>query len=382
MFGKEVTTSSYSCTVDAPISDMSANRTKQKLQSALRQRSDGTLSLLSAFKSFDTDNSGELDYEEFCNALKLCGLQCTPQDTRALFVELDSDCSNSISYEELMRSMRQELSSERRDTITRVFDMLDTDSDGVVSLTDIGSSINIKNHPDVKAGKATVTNKLKDFLTSFGSFSENGFVNLPQFLEYYTNIGAFDDDESFANNMSAMWSDRSSKGGGANNLNRTGGITSLQAFASNVLPNGRVESSSFSTNNEILEKLRSELVSRGGKGFIALQRKFRIMDDDGSKSLNIAEFKKAMKEMNLSLSDQEYVQLFNYFDSDRSGSISFDEFIVAARVSYAFFTSSIFFSAMETYIHIYMYIYCHNVITNFSIPPSSLSLPFLFPCEH
>ena len=40
-----------------------------------------------------------------------------------------------------------------------------------------------------------------------------------------------------------------------------------------------------------------------GSGIIGLGRKFRIMDDDGSKSLNRAEFNKAMKECNLSLSD-------------------------------------------------------------------------------
>ena len=35
----------------------------------------------------------------------------------------------------------------------------------------------------------------------------------------------------------------------------------------------------------IIAQMKVELKSRGGTGFIALQRKFRIMDDDGSKSL-------------------------------------------------------------------------------------------------
>ena len=32
----------------------------------------------------------------------------------------------------------------------------------------------------------------------------------------------------------------------------------------------------------IVARLKNELKSRGGNGFIALQRKFRIMDDDGN----------------------------------------------------------------------------------------------------
>jgi calcyphosin len=81
----------------------------------------------------------------------------------------------------------------------------------------------------------------------------------------------------------------------------------------------------------IISKLKGELKSRGGGGFIALQRKFRIMDDDGSKSLNLAEFKKAMKEMNMGLTDAELRMLFEHFDSDNSGSIDFEEFIQGVR---------------------------------------------------
>ena len=47
---------------------------------------------------------------------------------------------------------------------------------------------------------------------------------------------------------------------------------------------------------ELLEALKEQLFSRGGIGLIGLQRQFRIMDDDGSKTLDIKEFKKAMTE--------------------------------------------------------------------------------------
>jgi len=81
----------------------------------------------------------------------------------------------------------------------------------------------------------------------------------------------------------------------------------------------------------ILTKLKAELRSRGGQGFIALQRKFRIMDDDGSKTLDLGEYKKAMKEMNLGLNDAELRMLFDHFDSDHSKTIDFEEFIQGVR---------------------------------------------------
>ena len=45
--------------------------------------------------------------------------------------------------------------------------------------------------------------------------------------------------------------------------------------------------------------LKDKLASRGARGFIGLQRQFKIMDDDGSKTLNKAEFDKAMHDFGL-----------------------------------------------------------------------------------
>jgi Ca2+-binding EF-hand superfamily protein len=81
----------------------------------------------------------------------------------------------------------------------------------------------------------------------------------------------------------------------------------------------------------LINKLKQEMKQRGANGFIGLQRKFRIMDDDNSKSLSLAEFKKAMKEMNMNLGESELRLLFDHFDSDQSGSIDFEEFIQGVR---------------------------------------------------
>ena len=64
---------------------------------------------------------------------------------------------------------------------------------------------------------------------------------------------------------------------------------------------------------------------------IGLQRQFKIMDDDGSKNLNQVEFFKALNDYKLGFSKAECVSIFNYFDVDSSGSITYDEFIRAIR---------------------------------------------------
>ena len=64
---------------------------------------------------------------------------------------------------------------------------------------------------------------------------------------------------------------------------------------------------------------------------IGLQRQFKIMDDDNSKTLNKYEFTKAMNDFQLNFSQGEISMLFDYFDVDSNGQISYDEFLRAIR---------------------------------------------------
>jgi Ca2+-binding EF-hand superfamily protein len=82
---------------------------------------------------------------------------------------------------------------------------------------------------------------------------------------------------------------------------------------------------------ELARKLSDKLASRGARGIIGLGKQFRIMDDNNSRTLDMYEFTKAMKDYMLGFSDQEIKTLFNYFDVDRSGTVDYDEFIRTLR---------------------------------------------------
>lgn len=56
------------------------------------------------------------------------------------------------------------------------------------------------------------------------------------------------------------------------------------------------------------------------------------MDDDGNKNLNFEEFSLGLREMGLEITDDEIRELFNKFDTDGSGSVNMDEFLVHIRV--------------------------------------------------
>jgi Ca2+-binding EF-hand superfamily protein len=81
----------------------------------------------------------------------------------------------------------------------------------------------------------------------------------------------------------------------------------------------------------LARKLQEKLATRGARGIIGLQRQFKIMDDDNSKSLNKYEFAKAMNDFMLGFNQSEVSVLFDYFDMSSDGQIGYDEFLRAIR---------------------------------------------------
>jgi Ca2+-binding EF-hand superfamily protein len=82
-----------------------------------------------------------------------------------------------------------------------------------------------------------------------------------------------------------------------------------------------------------LEHIQAKIASRGARGISGIGKKFKIADDNGNKSLDAQEFKKAMHDLRIGLSDQQVLTAFKIFDRDGSGKISYDEFLRSIRGS-------------------------------------------------
>lgn len=82
---------------------------------------------------------------------------------------------------------------------------------------------------------------------------------------------------------------------------------------------------------EALNKLKSQLRSRGGKTIMGLGRQFRIMDDNGNRRLDINEFVKAVHDYGVVLTMPEAQSLFAFFDKNGDNELNYDEFLVSCR---------------------------------------------------
>lgn len=83
------------------------------------------------------------------------------------------------------------------------------------------------------------------------------------------------------------------------------------------------------------EEIRSRVVEfckqRSSNGLRGLRQMFRAMDRNRNGSLDPVEFKYAMRDYGVQMSEQECQAIVKYFDTNRDGKISFDEFLRAIR---------------------------------------------------
>ena len=74
---------------------------------------------------------------------------------------------------------------------------------------------------------------------------------------------------------------------------------------------------------------KDKIKSRGARGTIGLQRVFKIMDDDNSKTLSLYEFIKACKDFRVGISEESIPIIFDAFDMNKDGTLNYDEFLYA-----------------------------------------------------
>jgi Ca2+-binding EF-hand superfamily protein len=94
------------------------------------------------------------------------------------------------------------------------------------------------------------------------------------------------------------------------------------------------QSSQVANQNELAAMIalfRDRIKARGARGMIGLQRIFKIMDDDNSRTLSINEFTKACREFRVGISDEYIPTIFDAFDTNHDGNLNFDEFLNTLR---------------------------------------------------
>jgi hypothetical protein len=123
------------------------------------------------------------------------------------------DSNNEIDFNEFIRGVIGPMNQFRTNICIKAFKQIDINEDGVLKIDDIKKSYNAAMHPDVKSGKRTEDEVLKEFLETFESHynvmngsKADGTVTPDEFLEYYANVSAnIESDAYFELMMFNAW---------------------------------------------------------------------------------------------------------------------------------------------------------------------------------
>lgn len=323
----------------------------------------GILGLARQFKIFDDNNSGTLDLPELTKAIRDFRVDLSNNEVKILFNLLDTDQSGEVAYDEFLREIRGDMNNFRKKLVDQAFSKLDTDGSGVVDMDEIRKKYNCSKHPDVLSGKKTEDEVYMDFMETFqlhaaikGKGTKDAEISRDEFQEYYENISAsIDRDDYFELMMNNAWKlgERPAYEGKKawknedNGKNLSGAVASRRRNEDNRpvsmkapwgVSDGKTNYATSSNPNQQnlkvgkggsihMMKFREAVARRGVRGIMSLRRSFMIADDNNDKTIDFQEFTKLIHDYRIPVEEKDVKTLFQEFDSDRSGSISYDEFL-------------------------------------------------------
>ena len=84
-----------------------------------------------AFKLFDVDSSGSIDYRELKAAMKALGVVVDKAELRKMITDVDADGSGSVEFPEFLTMMTAKMGdADTKEEIMKTFKMFDTTTDG------------------------------------------------------------------------------------------------------------------------------------------------------------------------------------------------------------------------------------------------------------
>ena len=332
--------------------------------------SHGFVSLQRKLRLLDDDGSKQLSVGDFKKSLKTLSIPLTDSEVRILFDYFNTTGKEiyTIDYEVFLRGVRPTLNQRRTRLVQIAFQKFDKKGDGFIDAKTIMMGYDASKHPDVLNRERTEHDIIHEFLETFDVGGEkDGKVSRNEFVNYYENVSAcIDDDDYFEIMMNNVWGINGSHEGPRVqiNLSQPVSISGLRVLETKDPKHGGVSAplgvlpgtnafpkTSISLRQQrnkgkvseepvhiqvIMNKLKAELSIRGINGFVGMQRKLRALNndgsnDDGSNVVNLAEFKKAIREFTGAINDADIRMLFDYFDAENIGIINIEDFITSFR---------------------------------------------------
>ncbi|ETV93590.1 hypothetical protein H310_12585 [Aphanomyces invadans] len=170
-----------------------------RVKSAILARggSHGIQGLSRIMRIMDDSGDKRLSRDELRFGLRDYGVDCSDADLDVLMHAFDVDGDGLISFDEFLVALRGDISASRMQFIDMAFRKLDTSGDGHVTIQDLCALYDVTKHPDMLQGKKTKDQILAEFLGQWDTIDHDGVVEYDEFVNYYRNVSASIDTDSY-----------------------------------------------------------------------------------------------------------------------------------------------------------------------------------------
>ena len=179
----------------------------------------GLMSIRRTFMLIDENSDKRIQFSEFEKMFKRYRFNLSQTEINNLFNYFDKDGSGYIDYGEFIGGILGDLSKFRKDILKQVFDKIDKDETGTITVGQLREAYNPKEHPLVRQGKRSEDEILGDFIDSleyhFSLLNEKNDENVDvndikidfdDFCDFYKTISvSIEDDKYFEIMVMSEW---------------------------------------------------------------------------------------------------------------------------------------------------------------------------------
>ena len=179
----------------------------------------GLMSIRRTFMLIDENSDKRIQFSEFEKMFKRYRFNLSQTEINNLFNYFDKDGSGYIDYGEFIGGILGDLSKFRKDILKQVFDKIDKDETGTITVGQLREAYNPKEHPLVRQGKRSEDEILGDFIDSleyhFSLLNEKNDENVDvndikidfdDFCDFYKTISvSVEDDKYFEIMVMSEW---------------------------------------------------------------------------------------------------------------------------------------------------------------------------------
>ena len=312
------------------------------------------IALENNFRSLDEDNSQTIDFASFKKTAKDFKFGLSEENLQNLFFFFDKEEKGKIDYDEFIRIIRGQMSNSRRELIEKIFESFEPDKEGIVHMDKLSEYYNPEAHPDAIKRIRKPEEIYTEFMETFegnhnylnGDEAQLGNVDLDEFCDYYDSISMLvEKDKDFENMALGVWGllDNQEVEAEVEPSQSEENIENKKLRGKKIIKHAEKEETEDKVNeketenekeeenkglNEAFIAFRNYLQDQGPMIALSLARQFKIIDENGNHMIDFSEFCKCINNAGLKIPEEDLEELFQSFDYDNSGAISYDEFMV------------------------------------------------------